>query len=139
MALNCDIMEAVNHCQILEMEKAGKELDPEQSDSCEQFSHHVRAVQAVIVHTYQMIAFASIRESDPFKAAELWKGMVTLCDSALAVLKGLRNVYPHCGTPELYNLTLDYRLAAEKRQLQNLEDSEWAKTPLPDKLFQKQS
>jgi hypothetical protein len=132
---NFDVLDAVNRCQIAEMEKLGQQLNPEDPASCEQFVDQVRNVQAVIIHTWQMTAFASLREPDPAAAAKLWKRMSQLCDSALTVLKQVRAKYPHCGTPELYDLTLDYKRAADKRHYENLKDAECAQTPPPKGLF----
>jgi hypothetical protein len=133
--LDSDVLNSVNRCQIAEMEKIGQRLDPAEPASCVQFGDHVRNVQAVIIHTWQMTAYASMRESDPAAAAKLWKEMSRLCDSALTALKCLKDKYPLCGTPELYDLTLDYKIAADKRYYQNLEDAECAKTQPPEGLF----
>lgn len=99
------------------------------------FSERVRHVEAAIIHTWQLTAFASLREADPAAAAKLWKAMSQLCDNALAVLKAVKETYPDCGTPQLYDLTLDYKIAADKRHYQNLEDAECAQTPPPNGLF----
>jgi hypothetical protein len=133
--LDLEDLNSVNHCQISEMEKAGDTLDPNTNESCAEFSRHVRNVQAAIVHTYQMVAHNALRESNSSKAALLWKEMSELCDDALKRLKRLKEVYPHCGTPELYNLTLEYKNAAHRRYMDNLEDSECATMPLPTGLF----
>src|SRR5258706_292499 len=121
------------------MAKAGQTLDPSVYGSCAKFAIHVRNVQAVIIHTYQMISLMAIREQDPSKAANMWKGMESLCDMALQKLKQLKDIYPNCGTLELYDLTLDYKNACYKRYTENLQDSECLKTPLPAGLFPKMS
>ena len=133
---NLEILNAVNHCQISEMANAGRTLDPARNDSCVRFGQHVRNVQAAIVHTYQMTAYAALREADPGKAAILWQQMTELCDAAFVELVRLKEVYPHCGTPELYDLTLDYKIASQKRYAQNTEDAECQKIPVPNGLFQ---
>ena len=138
-SLDLEVLNSVNRCQISEMEKAGSTLDPNVSESCTEFSRHVRNVQAAIVHTYQMVAHQAIRESEPGKAAVLWREMGELCDDALKRLKELKDIYPGCGTQELYNLTLDYKNAAHRRYMDNLEDSECATTTLPTRLFPKTS
>ena len=135
MSISLELLNSVNNCQVTEMEKAGEKLDPAQHGACETFSTHVRNVQAAIIHTYQLAAFASLREPDPAAAASLWKEISKLCDRALTALRMLKDKYPLCGTPELYDLTLDYRSEAEKRYFQNLHDSECAKMPLPKGLF----
>ncbi len=139
MGITVEYLDSVNRCQVLEMEKAGRELDPAKYGSCTTFAIHVRNVQAAVIHTYQLTAFASLREPDAKKASLLWKNMSSFCGDALKVLGLLRDVYPHCGTPELYDLALDYRAEAEKRYYQNMEDSECAKTPIPKGLFPQMS
>jgi hypothetical protein len=62
----------------------------------------------------------------------IWKEMTEYCESALAVLKDLKDKYFYCGTPELYDLVLDYRGEAQKRYYQNLQDSE---CQIPQGLF----
>ena len=125
----------MNRCQISEMANAGKTLDPARGDSCGQFGRHVRNVEAVIRHSYQMTAHAALREADPAKAATLWKEMEELCQEALTHLKDLKDVYSDCGTLELYDLTLDYMIAAQNRYTQNREDAECLNVPVPRGLF----
>ena len=137
--LDSEVLNSVNRCQIAEMEKIGERFDPNQQASCAQFTDQVRNVQAVIIHTWQMTAYASLRESEPATAAKLWKEMSQLCDHALIALKRLKEKHSYCGTPELYNLTLDYKNAADKRHYQNLEDAECAQTPPPRGLFPQMS
>jgi hypothetical protein len=124
---NLDVVDAVNRCQIDQLRKAGSQLNP--ATDCAQFGKHVNNVQAVVVHTYQLIAWRAVRQADPKDAAKLWKSMVDLCDAALEVVKEYKGIYPYGGTPELYDLTLDYRNEAQKRYCQNLEDSECPTMP----------
>jgi hypothetical protein len=122
-----EMLRAVNESQIAELKKAGAELDP--AADCEVFRNHVRNVQAAVLHTYQITAWQSLRETDPRKASQLWKELETLCDGALTVLKNLKGIYPSCGAPQLYDLALDYKLQAQKRYFQNLQDSECQTIP----------
>lgn len=130
-----ELLSSVNNSQIVELERAAERLDRSQAGSTEAFGVQVRNVQAAIIHTYQVTAFASVRESDPASAAKMWKQMSAFCEKALAVLRMLKDKHPSCGAPELYDLALDYRSESEKRYYQNLQDSEWAKTPIPEGLF----
>lgn len=138
-SIKLEDLNAVNRGQISELAKAGRTLDPGRNDSSVQFTKLVKNVEAVIRHTYQLTAHAAIREADPAKAAVLWNEMEELCKAALNDLKGLKEIYPQCGTPELYNLTLDYLLAAQERHSRNVEDAECLKTPVPNGLFQTKS
>jgi len=139
MDAELELINSVNRCQIAALQKAGRELDPRAYDTCAIFSRHVRNVEAAVTHTYQLTAFAAIRLEDPAKAAALWKGMTQFCEMALNALRELRVTYAHCGTHELYDMALDYRMEAEKRYLQNLQDSECAKMPAPEGLFPRMS
>src|SRR2546428_12163638 len=121
MEITLDHLHLVNQYQVAELEKAGKALDPKEEGSRDAFSVHVRNVQAAVIHTYQITAFESLRESDPKVAAQLWKSMMEFCELALNALRHLKDIYPYCGTPSLYDLALDYRSEAEKRYHQNLQ------------------
>jgi hypothetical protein len=124
-----DVLNTVNQCQVDQLKRAGQELDPQKD--CAVFTRIVLNVQAAVIHTYQMTAVASMREADPKAAAALWKKMSDFCDSALTVIRKVKARYPYCGTPELYDLALDYRREAQKRYVQNLQDSE-CQTPPPE-------
>lgn len=134
-ALDLDTINQVNRCQMSEMGKVAKQLDPSHVDSCAIFGKTVRNVQAAIVHTYQLTAFAAVRRASPQEAADLWKNMVELCEAALQTLLTLKDLFPNCGTYELYDLTLDYRKEAEERYNQNLQDTKCQNLPIPAGLF----
>lgn len=130
-----ELLSTVAYCQVAEMEKWGEKLDPNHADSCQKFWFHVRDVQSAIIHSYKIIAFSALREPDPKKAAGLWGEMSKLCEKAMAVMASLRSRYPQCGTSELYDLVLDYKIKADERYSSNLEDWECSKTPPPKGLF----
>ncbi len=134
MTAIAEILNQVNKCQVAELKRAGEELDPEKN--CTEFTNLIRNAQAAVIHTYQMSAFASVQEPDPQKAAVIWKEMTDYCESALTVLKDLKDRYFYCGTPQLYDLILDYRGEAQKRYYQNLQDSE---CQIPPGLFPEMS
>jgi hypothetical protein len=96
---------------------------------CAEFAKHVRNVQSAVIHTYQLKAYAAIRQPDPKDAAMLWKEMADFCDSALEALGELRSKHQQCGTSDLYDLVLDYKAQAQKRYYQNLQDSECQTSP----------
>src|SRR5438128_1237299 len=112
MGTTLELLDSVNRCQVAEMEKAGRELDPKDYGACETFGTHLRNVQAAVIHTYQITAFAAVREPEPGTAADMWKEMSKFCETALTALRMLKEKYPQCGTLELYDLTLDYKAEA---------------------------
>src|SRR5947209_4398638 len=103
------------------MEAAGRNLDPSQQESCEVFRKRVMGVQSALMFKYAIIAHLSIRLESPAAAADIWKQMVGFCEEAIRALWKFKNLYPGCGTPELYNLALDYRQQAQERYQRNLE------------------
>lgn len=130
-----ELVESFNRCKLRQLETRGNEMDPNAPGSCEAFGENVAEVQEAITVTYKLVAFGALRRADPAEAAELWQKMLKLCDSALSVLDGLRVKYPNCGTPQLYDLVLDYRREADSRYRANLEDAECLKKPSPQGLF----
>ena len=139
MTSELEIVDAVNRCNISEMEKIGAELNPDAFGSCQVFSVHVEAVHAALVHTFRIVSYVSIREPDPAKAAAHWRKMSQFCDLAIKALKKLKDKFPNCGTSSVYDLALDYKLASDERHGQNLRDSECQNLKIPAGLFQKKS
>src|ERR1043166_968605 len=116
------------------MKTAGRELDPADEESCALFRNHVRGVQSALVYTYAVIAHLSVQQKSPQEAANLWKEMIGFCEESIKVLWKLKDLYSGCGTPELYDLALDYRQKADERYHDNLEDAR-CQTPVPKGLF----
>ncbi len=139
MTSELDLIDTINRCNISEMEKVGAALDPDHHDSCQTFTAHVTGVQAALTHTYRIISYVAVRESDPGKAAAHWKKMSEFCDLALKALKKLEDKFPHCGTNTVYDLALDYKSACDERHDQNLRDSECLNLKIPTGLFQKKN
>lgn len=137
--MTTDTIDQSNKCQILKLEKSFKELDPNHHASCEAFSSQVRSVDAMIAHTYQLVAFDAVRMENPSQAADEWRKFSDLCTVALNVLLGAKERFPHCGTPDVYNRTLEYWQMAQGLYRQNQADSECLKIPIPEQLFPRQN
>lgn len=135
MIAELELIHSSNRCQLAELEKLQGELNPDAADSCETFYAIVMQIQACVIHTYQIIAFAAVRHSDPKEAAAMWKIMIELCESALSVIQKLREYSPQCGAVELYDLILNYREQSDNRYRQNLQDSECADPGMMKALF----
>src|SRR6266511_1539008 len=90
-----------------ELRAAGKRLDAAHVDSCSIFGKGVISVEAVLKLTYKIAALTARRSDTLQGEAEVWKEMSELCDSLLAALKGLKDKFPDCGTPKLYDMALD--------------------------------
>ena len=139
MMIDLEVVNTVNRCNVSEMQKVCQLLDPKMEDSCAKFGKHVITVQAALMHTYRIVTFVAVHEKNPAQAAALWKQMGEFCDHALGALKSLKERFPKCGTPELYDLALDYKIGSDERYQQNLRDSECQKQAIPAGLFPKKS
>jgi hypothetical protein len=139
MMIDMALVDTLNRSNVSDMEKTGDSLDPKEEGSREIFGQKVSMVQGALIHTYAILSLAAIRERNPKDAAAIWCRMTDFCDVALKVLSRLKEKFPLCGTPELYNLALDYKNAAEERYRENLQDSECLKMPIPPGLFPKKN
>jgi hypothetical protein len=121
------------------MEKVGRALNPENPRSREAFGHQVRKVQAALIHTYGLVAYVAVYQKSPNDAAKLWHFMGEFCGLAINALRDLKERFPYCGAPELYDLALDYKLAADERYQQNVRDAECLTLKIPPNLFPKKT
>ncbi len=130
-----DILDT-HRCQIEALEQVGNQYsNPQQPDACAAFEREVRHVESVVVSTYRL-AVSSARKTPSLEdTAQVWSEVSRFCGTALQVLSGLKEKFPWCGTPALYDLVLDYKRAADKRHQQLAEEMACAKTPLPAGLF----
>ena len=110
-------------------------LNPDEEGSSQEFRLRVDAIRDVLRHTYRAIAFAAKRSGDSTESIKLWSCFIQTADVALELLKEAKGKFPNCGSPELYDLALDYRLAASERLHQNREDEACGKIPAPKGLF----
>jgi len=132
-------MRTLNQCQVQSLEKAGRELDPSDPNSCAVFNKQVATVQATIIYNFKLTSFRAMGKEDPAAAATLWLEMKNLCEKAMTVLRVYKDLYPLCGTSELYDLTLACWSEAEDRRQANAKDAEWMSKPIPAGLFPSQS
>jgi hypothetical protein len=115
--------------------KVAHSLDPKAPESCGVFGQQVRALGRSLDSTYRAAALLARRTERVAELAEIWKAVSVACDEVLGALKSLKDDYPGCGTPELYDLALDYKSAASKRYELNREAIEWSNEKMPDRLF----
>lgn len=95
----------------------------------------VRLLEGFVTHTYSVAVSVCKRADDLGEAALVWEHMGGFCTSALSTLTRLKDRYPDCGTPALSGLTLDYKLACEKRFRSVMEEIECQNQSLPTGLF----
>jgi len=101
------------------------------------FSRQVRLVEGILVQTYGIAAKLTRGMENLSEVAEIWKDTALFCNHVLQTLSSLRQRFPYCGTADLYDLALDYKLACDKRHcgvLQELtcQTTEFPKGLLPD-------
>ena len=130
-----DILE-MGQPQLLEMQRLGEMFsNAEAPEAGSVFSRQVRIIEGVVVQTYGVAASLTRKTDDLSEVAEIWSRMSFFCQSALPILSSLKVKYPHCGTPELYDLVLDYKLACDKRHKGVLEEIACQTTEIPRGLF----
>ncbi len=126
----------VGQPQIGEMERLGDYYPSQDSPgACEAFSRQVRRVEGVLVQTYGVAAALARKTDDLQEVADIWSRMGFFCQSAMVGLARLKDKYPHCGTGQLYDLALDYKLACDKRLKSVLEEISCQKVNLPKGLL----
>jgi hypothetical protein len=134
-----DILE-VSQPQIDEMQRIGNSYpDATAAGACEAFTHQVRLVEGIVVQTYGVAAALAKKADDLNEVADVWNRMSRFCQSALRILADLKHKYPYCGTPQLYDLILDYKLAADKRYKGAMEEATCQKMEFPRGLLPKLS
>lgn len=114
--LSFDDLLNINTPQVAEFERLAKRFpDANVPTACQNFSRQVRLVEGVLVQTYGIAARLTRDSGNLSEVAETWKNMANFCNLVLQALTTLKERFPYCGTPELYNLALDYKLACDKR------------------------
>lgn len=134
--LNFDDILEVGRPQIEEMQRIGDAYaNPDVPGACEAFTRQVTIVEGVLVQSYGIAAAMARKADDLSEVAEIWSAMSSFCRSALTSLATLKNKYPYCGTPALYDKTLDYKLACDKRYRGAMEELECQKIQFPKGLL----
>jgi len=127
---------AVGRPRIAELERIGNMFsDGELAEACAAFSHEVGVVEGTVVQTYGIAATFARKAEDLRDAADVWKKMSQFCQAALEVLSRLKDKYPRCGTTELYDRVLDYKLAADKRHEGAIKEAECQTMDFPKGLL----
>jgi hypothetical protein len=130
-----DLVE-IHRPQIEEMQRVGHAFsDPAAPNAGDAFSHQVKLVEGALRQTYREAAALARRTSDLEEVKELWSQMSAFCGAAIRALTSLKGKFPTCGTPQLYDLALDFKLAADKRHRDVLEEISCQNQELPKGLF----
>ena len=134
--LNFDDLLQLNQPQIEEMRRVGESFaDPTEPGACEAFTHQVKVVEGLLRQTYRVAVALTKKAADLREVAEIWSAMSSFCSTTLLALASLKDKYPNSGTPQLYDLALDYKLACDKRHREVLEEISCQSTTFPQGLF----
>jgi hypothetical protein len=109
--------------------------DVDSPGACEAFTKQVRLLEGFIIHTNGVAVSVSKRADDLAEVAAVWEHMGAYCGNTLHTLARLKDKSPDCGTPALYDLVLDYKLACEKRFRSVIEEMECQNEKIPAGLF----
>jgi hypothetical protein len=121
--------------QLIQLDAVGSSLSPNDPSACVAFSKQVRLLEGILTHSYSLAVSIVRRAENLSEIAETWKQMESLCSNSLQTLKKWKDKYPYCGTSELFDLALDYKLACSKRYASAVEEMECQKQDLPKGLF----
>jgi hypothetical protein len=125
--------------QVTHLQEVGDSFPhSEAPGACEAFTKQVRLLESFLTQTYAVAASITRKSDDVIEVSQVLGHMSLFCTSVLHALSGLKDKYPYCGTPQLHDLALDYKLACEKRYHNALEELECQKITLPKGLFPEQ-
>jgi len=136
ICLNFEDLILIGEPQLDHLQQVGDAYaDPGAPGACAAFAKQVRQLEGFITQAY-VVAVSIAKKTDDLKeVANVWERMGLFCTSSLHTLAKLKDKYPYCGTSELYDLTLDYKLACNKRYRSVMEEIECQKQDLPMGLF----
>ena len=135
--INLRDMAEMTRGEIEQTVRAADRYNPSVTASCEEFYKQVRSLESSVTCAYKIAVRLAKRTTDLRELCDIWKTASEICDSILKALKSLKDSRPECGTPQLYDLALDYKNAAFKRYQLNQEALQWEKTEIPEGLFPK--
>jgi hypothetical protein len=126
----------IHRPQIEEMRRVGESFpDPNSPGALAGFTQQVRIVEGALRQTCREASALARRTEDLAEVAEIWSGMSSFCDFTLQTLASVKDHYPNCGTPQFYDIALDYKLACDKRHRGVLEEIACQSTEFPKGLF----
>lgn len=113
--------------------------DPMVRESCEAFSMQVDRVEEAIGLAYAFGTMLAKKCENGKETADVWRGLSELCNTALTTVGALKGQYPDCGTPQLFDRILDYKIACNERFNRVMEEISCQTIPAPKGLFPEQS
>lgn len=96
----------------------------EEPGASEAFSKEVGSIETFTRLFYGAAMLYARKTEDPQEILALIKRVSEFCKDALQALVQLKAKYPDCGTPELYDMVLDYKMACDQRYGNLIEEIE---------------
>lgn len=93
MQFNVDDLEVLKDSALKSFEVGVATADP---DVCWEFNLEVGRLESQVLQLYGMAALIAKREVEMEKVAELWSGMVKVCDEIAAKINELCREHPYC-------------------------------------------
>ena len=138
--LNFEDILDIGRPQLAQLQQVGDSFPTADAPgACEAFAKQVRVLEGVLTQTYAVGVSIARRADDLGEVAQIWEQMGLFCTAAIQCLAQLKEKYPICGTPQLFDLSLDYKLACEKRFRSAQEEIECQKQAIPTGLFPAQT
>ena len=88
----------------------------DQPGACEAFTRQVHSLESFVKETYRIAIIVARKSDDTGEVVQIFSTLSSFCGGAMGVLTDLRKKYPDCGTPQLYDLILDYKIACDQRR-----------------------
>ena len=123
ICLPFDDLVAVSTVHLGTLASVASQIDSKSEQSCLVFASLVEGLEEVLRQTYQAAAKSAREADNSADTASVWEKMGVFADGVLNGLFSLKEVYIDCGTPELYDLALDYKLACQRRYADSQEEA----------------
>jgi hypothetical protein len=133
--ISLETLVSLNQGPFAEMVRTAAQLDPANQHSSWKFTKCVMGCETALKQMYRASALLAKEAENDVDEAQIWKQMVVYADGVIKTLAELKGTYPECGTPELYNLALDYRSAAQERFEASLSAKECQTNQALSRLF----
>jgi hypothetical protein len=105
-------------------------------DDGDAFEDKVKLVEGFMRQVWR-IAVQTSRNTDELESiASIWQSFISFCDDVVRISEAYKDAFLHGETSELYDLALDYRIAAQERYNDVLEEIRCLKIETPAGLFQ---
>ena len=115
--LNFDQIFAAGPVGVKKLREVGDTFaSADEPGACEAFTRQVHSLESFVKETYRIAILVARKSDDTEEVLQIFATFSSFCGDAMGVLTGLKKKYPYCGTPELYDLTLDYKIACDQRR-----------------------